>query len=258
MALLGSYFGSIGVTIQYSDKGNYFVDTLERFGGLEAAGAFIKAASTRRILEKFMSTAIAQDGSVIFLTNDQRAYLNFGAIKASIGDEGRAAAVVDELVGKRILERGYILHCERCNLSSWYGLDVLTSEFICNRCSFRQQFTLTHWKQPTEPHWYYRLTETVYQFYSNNSHLTVQALYRLKIESRIAFHYVPEIDLLGFPAPGKKRELDIACIVDGKIIVGECKTEPLRVKDVAKFATMLRMLGKRPDRIVFATTLRRR
>jgi hypothetical protein len=87
LELLGAYFGSIGVTIQYSDKGNYFVDTLERFGGLDAVGAFIKARRTRRILDKFMSTRNAKDGSVIFLKNDQRAYLNFGAIRASLGDK---------------------------------------------------------------------------------------------------------------------------------------------------------------------------
>jgi len=255
LELLGAYFGSIGVTIQYSDKGNYFVDTLERFGGLDAAGAFIKARRTRRILDKFMSTRNAKDGSVIFLKNDQRAYLNFGAIRASLGDKGRAAALVDELVGKRILERGHILHCERCSLSSWYSIDVLTSEFTCNRCSFKQQFTLTHWKHPIEPYWYYRLAETVYQFYSHNSHLTAQVLYKLKARSKLAFHYVPEIELLGFPAPGKKRELDIACMLDGQIIIGEGKTAALKPEDAEKFEAILKRVGKRPDRIVFATAL---
>jgi hypothetical protein len=255
MALLGAYFGSIDVTIKYSDKGNYFVDTLERFGGLDAAGAFIKARPTRRILDKFISGRNAEDGSVIFLTNDQRAYLNFGAIRASLRDKERAAALVDELVGKRVLERGYIFQCQRCRLSSWYSLDVLTSDFSCTRCSFRQQFTVTHWKQPIEPHWYYRLAETVYQFYSHHSHLTVQVLHKLKSQSKQAFHYVPEIELQDFPAPGKKRELDIACISDGRIIIGEGKTEALRPKDAEKFETLLKRLGKRPDRIVFATSL---
>jgi hypothetical protein len=112
-----------------------------------------------------------------------------------------------------------------------------------------------HWKEPVEPHWYYKLAETIYQFYENNSHLTVQALYKLKAQSKFTFHYLPEIDLYGFPAAGEKRELDIACVLDGKIILGECKTEALRPKDAAKFETLLKMIGKRPDRIVFATTL---
>jgi hypothetical protein len=255
MDLLGAYFGSIGVSIQYSDKGNYFLDTLERFGGLEEAGAFIKARRTRRVLDKFISKENAKDGSVIFLTNDQRAYLNLDAFRSSLGSKQRAATLVDGLVGKRVLDRGYILQCQRCRLVSWYSIEVLTSDFICNRCSFQQQFTLDHWRQPLEPHWYYKLAETVYQFYLNNSHVTVQALFRLKSQSKLTFHYVPEIELLDFPAPGKKRELDIACILDGQIIIGEGKTDALRAKDVEKFDMLLKRLDKRPDQIVFATAL---
>lgn len=261
MELLGAYFAEIGVTIRYSDKGNYFLDTVERFGSLDAAGEFIKARRTRRILDKFMSKAIAADGSIIYLDNDQRAYLSFEAIRASVGGKEEAAALIDNLVRKRIVERGYIFQCERCRLASWYGIDALTVEFVCSRCSFRQQFTVSHWKQPLEPRWYYKLAETVYQFYFHNSHLTLQVLYKLKGESKRAFHYVPEIDLLDFPVPGKKRELDIACILDGKIVLGEGKTgksksEILRPRDAEKFETIVGMHGRRPDEIVFATAHR--
>jgi hypothetical protein len=255
MDLLGAYFGSIDVSIQFSDKGNYFLDTLERFGGLDEAGAFIKARRTRSILDKFLSKDNAKGGSVIFLRNDQRAYLSLEAFSSSLGSEEAAAILVDELIGKRILERGYILQCQRCRLVSWYSINVLSSDFICNRCSFLQQFTLGHWRQPTEPHWYYRLVETVYQFYLHNSHLTVQTLFKFKSQSRLAFHYVPEIELLDFPSPGEKRELDIAFIMDGEILLGEGKTGALRPKDAEKFEMLLKRLDKRPDRIIFATAL---
>jgi hypothetical protein len=257
MELFGSYFAEIGVKIKYSDKGNYFSDTLRRFGGLDAVGAFIKARRTRRILDKFMLKSTAKDGSVIYLNNDQRAYLGFQAIRACLGGKEEASALIDTLIGKRILERGYILQCERCRLSSWYSLDVLGPEFECGRCSLKQQFTIGHWKQPFEPNWYYKLAETIYQFYSNNSHLTVQTLYNLKGLSRAAFHYLPEVDLIDFPAPGRKKELDIACIADGQIIIGEGKTgktEVLRQKDAEKFEALVGMHGRRPDQIIFATT----
>jgi hypothetical protein len=256
LELLGVYFSSIGIRIQYSDKGNYFLDTLDRFGGLDDTGKFIKARRTRQILDKFMSTKNDKNGNVIFLRNDQRAYLNFEAIRACVGEKLQAAELIDLLIGRHVLERGYIMHCERCRLSSWYNLDGLTTDFVCNRCSFRQQFTLSHWKHPVEPHWYYRLAETVYQFYLHNSHLTAQVLYKLKDQAKSSFEYVPEIELLNFPDPGKKRELDIACIIDGKIVLGEGKTEALRPRDVGKFELLTERLGKRPDEIVFATNLR--
>lgn len=260
MAIFSDYFDSIGVKIAYSDKGNYLDDALQRFGGLEAAAKFIKSASTRSILDKFLTKESLKGGSIVYLQNDQRAYLSFEGIATSVGDQEQAAELIDELVNKHVLERGYIFGCDRCRLSSWYSLDVLTTEFKCGRCSFRQQFTRRHWKQPFEAHWYYRLAETIYQFYLHNSDLTVQALYKLKTESKYAFHYVPEINLLGFPRTGKKKELDIACIVDGKIILGEAKSgrasQALSPDDVLKFEQLNARLGKRPDSVVFASSQR--
>jgi hypothetical protein len=52
----------------------------------------------------------------------------------------------------------------------------------------------------------------------------------------------------------KKRELDIACIVDGKIIAGEATTEPLRSRDITKSDLMHRNYYK-PPAVVFATSL---
>lgn len=254
MEMFNTYFEETGITVQYSDKGNYFVDTLRRFGGLEATGKFIKAASTRGVLDKFMSKKVAEGGNIIYLDNDQRAYLNLGAIAASVGDEKAAADLADDLVGKQVLQRGYIFQCERCRLSSWYGLDGLTAEFTCNRCSLSQQFTRGHWRDPVVPHWYYKLAETIYQFYSNHSDLTAQVLYKLQLESNSAFHYAPEIDLINFSGPGKKREMDVACILDGQIIFGECKTETLKVKDIEKFETLRKKPVKNPGRVIFATT----
>ncbi|GAA4846283.1 hypothetical protein [Kitasatospora terrestris] len=254
MSLFNSYFDSAGVRVQYSDKGNYFADTLRRFGGLDETGRFIKDAATRSILDKFMSNKVADKGNVIYVENDQRAYLNLQAISGSLGNEDSAADLVDELIGKQILQRGYIFQCERCRLISWYNIDSLTAEFTCNRCSLRQQFTRSHWRTPATPHWYYKLAETVYQFYRNNSHLTAQVLYKLKAESRTAFHYAPEIDLVNFPRPGKSREMDVACILDGNIIFGECKTQPLQLADIEKFETLLALPVKKPSRIIFATT----
>ncbi|MGW3287525.1 hypothetical protein ACWDR3_23115 [Streptomyces sp. NPDC001002] len=254
MSLFDTYFEGVGVKVRYSDKGNYFNDTLRRFGGLDATGKFIKAATTRSILDKFMSKRVAEGGNIIYLENDQRAYINLDSITASLGDEKTAADLVDDLVGKQVLHRGYIFQCERCRLVSWYGIDVLTTEFTCNRCSLNQQFTRGHWRSPVVPHWYYRLAETIYQFYRNNSHLTAQVLYKLKSESKVAFHYAPEIDLVNFPRRGKNREMDVACIVDGAIIFGECKTDSLKAEALEKFEVLAKMPLKNPARAIFATT----
>lgn len=253
--LLSSYFEQIGVRVGLSDKGNYVADAVKRFGGLEALGGFIRAADTRSILDKFVAKKGEEAGGIVFLSADQRAYLNLLALTNSLGSQERAIDLADELVGKQVLRRGYILQCSTCRLASWYEMRVLTDEFECNRCSFRQQYTREHWKSNGEPRWYYKLAETVHQFYRHNSHLTVQTLCNLKARSKIAFHYVPEIELWDFPSAGEKRELDIACVVDGSIFIGECKTEALRGKDASKFQKLNELFAKRPNGVVFATNL---
>lgn len=55
--------------------------------------------------------------------------------------------------------------------------------------------------------------------------------------------------------PGEQlKEIDIACVADGKIIIGECKTEPLRPAHVTKYEHLTRTLSRKPDRLVFATS----
>lgn len=253
MEMFGSYFEELGISIQYSDKGRYLADTLRRFGGLAVAAAFIKAPETRNLLDKFMAKANQDKGEVIYLDNDQRAYINFSAVQRSLGSLKASADLVDTLAAKEILHRGYLLQCDRCRLASWYALGEFSNTFTCGRCSYRQPLSWPRWKSQEEPHWYYKLAETVYQFYKHNSHLTVQTLATLQAESRQAFHFVPELDLHGFPGNKPKRELDVACVVDGKIVLGECKTGDLQASDVKKFLTIDGLAAKRPDRIVFAT-----
>ncbi|WP_455362486.1 hypothetical protein [Streptomyces sp. SYSU K21746] len=268
MGLFAAYFENADVTVKYSDKGKYFMDTLRRFGGLDHLGRFIKSPDTRDILDKFswtkkqakgiqLSEIPGERGSVICLNesaDEQRSYLNLNAFTLSMGSEEAAASLVDDLVGKRIIERGYIFRCERCDASAWYSFDSLSNEFVCVRCDLRQQFTVGHWREPALPHWYYRLAETVRLFYVHNSHVTALALHSLKARSKTAFHFVPEMDLVGFPGSSGKREMDIACILDGEVIFGECKTEPLQAKDIAKFKTLRGMSVTPPTKIVFATT----
>ncbi|MFE4550686.1 hypothetical protein [Streptomyces sp. NPDC056785] len=255
LSLINAYFASVGITASYSDKGKYFNDTISRFGGLDALGEFIKTKMTRSILDKFMQTNKNAEDGVFYVRTDQRSYLDLDAFADCMGSPQEAANRIDDMLTKEIIYRGYILKCERCSLSSWYSLDALSSFFTCNRCAFRQKFTQKHWKNGmVEPRWCYKLAETVYQFYEKNSHLTAQVLYKLKSQSTTAFHFAPEIDLIDFSGPGESREMDVACICDGQIIFGECKTETLKLKDVVKFDQLAQMPIKNPVRVIFATT----
>jgi hypothetical protein len=251
--IIRQYFGEVGLQIQPSDKGNFLIDTIARFGDLASAAVFIRDPKTRAILDLFLTKASAADGHVVYLQEEQRAFISYDGVFNCVGSD--AAQVVDELIGKDILRRGLALWCNRCRLASWYDFARLTTRFTCRRCDQTQQFTKTNWKSPEEPRWYYALAETVYQCYTHNSFLTILALDHLRARSKSSFDYLPEIDILNFPSQGEKHEIDIACLVDGLIMVGECKTTDLRPRDVGKYEKLAGTLGRRPDEIVFATSL---
>jgi len=62
------------------------------------------------------------------------------------------------------------------------------------------------------------------------------------------------MDVINFPAPGKTHEIDLVSIVDGRIVLGECKTEPLRPSHTDKYEALAKVLAIAPDEIVFATS----
>jgi len=250
--ILRQYFAEAGLEIQPSDKGNYVLDTIHRFGGLAEAAKFLAASSTRGIFDLFLRPR--SDGHVDYLSDERKAFVNFDGVKSCVGDD--ASAIIDELIGKDILRRGLIFQCVRCRLVRWYDVASLTTKFVCGRCSQMQQFTRINWKTPEEPRWYYALAETVYQCHRHDSYLTIVALDHLRARSKISFQFLPEIDVTNFPSAGESQEIDIACMVDNLIVIGECKTEPLKPSHTDKYEALATKLGRRPDEIVFATSNR--
>jgi hypothetical protein len=250
--IMRQHFAEAGLDVQSSDKGNYLTDTIHRFGDLATAAAFIRESSRRAILDLFLVNKSADDGYVVYLQEEQRAFVNYDGVHKCVGSE--AAQIIDELVGRDVLKRGLVLLCNRCRLASWYDLANLTARFTCRRCGQAQQFTKANWKSPEEPKWYYALAETVYQCYKHNSHLTILALDHLRARSKESFQYLPEIDVIDFPRQDERHEIDIACFVDNLIVIGECKTGELRANHVNKYEALARALPRRPDEIVFATS----
>ncbi|MGD6844698.1 hypothetical protein ACQCVH_19570 [Bacillus infantis] len=74
-----------------------------------------------------------------------------------------------------------------------------------------------------QPIWFYKLNEMIYQAYSHNSLVPILTLARLK-QTSSTFQYIPEIKTRQDIASSKPTmEIDISCVVDGNIVIGECK-----------------------------------
>jgi hypothetical protein len=103
----------------------------------------------------------------------------------------------------------------------------------------------------------YKLDEVVFQFMANNGHVALLALDRLSrsdVNGQLSsFLYVPEAEI----AP-PQLEVDILCIKDGDMFLGEAKKEDRlarkgteEVREIRKYTSLARESGVR--KVVFAT-----
>lgn len=254
-SIFKKFFEYSGFSMSLSDKGSYLEDTINRFGSLEFTAAFFKDETHRKIFDQFLLKKNNKDDQeIIFLEADRRAYLSFKAIKRNCDSKESPVELIDQLIAKDILKRGLIFQCSRCRRSAWYDLADVSKEFKCKRCDYVQEFYHNNWKNPDEPRWYYHLVETVYLFYDSNSHITALALDKLRQESKVAFHYICESDIINVLDDNKKKELDILAISDGEIIIGECKNTKPVAGDITKYITLFNKLAIKPSRFVLATT----
>jgi hypothetical protein len=110
-----------------------------------------------------------------------------------------------------------------------------------------------------EEKWYYRLNSLIGAAFS--SHGTVPVLMvisqMLTFDARTSFLYLPSIDLYKRDGASNEDELycevDLACILDGKFILGEIKqtVDLFETKDFERMYDVATLL--RPDVVIFSS-----
>lgn len=251
--IFSKYFDYSGYKVKLSDKGGYLKDAIERFGSLESLARFFRKKKNRDLMDQFLvNKSRNNDSEIIYINTDKRAYLSFAAFSRMLDSEEETVQLMDEFIAKEIVYRGLIFKCSRCRLLSWYNVSDVGRQFTCNRCGLAQEYYHSHWRSPTEPRWYYRLAETVFLFYSHNSHITALALDKLRQEHPDKFHFISESDIVdGY---GRQREIDVLAIVDGQIILGECKNTAPKAEDIKKYCSLFNKLKIVPAQFLLATT----
>ncbi len=247
---------SQGFECHPSDKGIYAEETIARWGSLEEVARFLRDRSNKQLLDLFLDTSPSAEGKGVYLRDDRRRYLDFAAVKTFLGEA--TGRVIDGLVSKQIFYRGFIFRCEYCRNSTWFSVGEITQEFRCRRCNRSQIYTRAHWKMPEEPAWFYKLDELVYQGYRQGMLVTLLALNYLKQESFENFSFATERE---FWRPEEKKaeaEVDLLCVSDGVLTIGEAKTEDRLGKstsdengEIAKYKRIVAGLCAR--RLILAT-----
>jgi hypothetical protein len=256
LEIFQKYFFEAGFSdVRLSDKGNYTQETIQKFGSLNELGNFLKSIQNQRLLARFRSRKSSNDintGEVAYVNN--RAYIDFRAISQEIGSEKQAIQLLDMLLQKSIFYRGLVLQCTHCRASDWYGIEELDQHFVCRRCRHPQTILQRNWKRGNEPAWFYKLDEVIYQGLSNNMVLPLLTIVNLMKNSKKSFLYTPELECRKDKDSVKPdREVDICCIQDGRIIIGECSITNISKELVNKLSKFSHELMRSPEMLVYST-----
>jgi len=151
------------------------------------------------------------------------------------------------LTSSGIIHIGLTPRCPRCGSVFWYEVAALKQTLQCLGCS--SEFAL----KPEEP-WKYRLNSLVHAGYVHHGLApVVLVLGQLFQHCHTSFMMATSLDVFENYGEQPLTDLDIACVVDGKLIIGEVKQSFGGFKlpqDIDKMADIANRI--RPDRLIFS------
>jgi hypothetical protein len=147
---------------------------------------------------------------------------------------------LEELVELGALRMGVDVVCPRCRLKEWMAIGALQQLNTCRGCNAPALSV------PETP-WSYRLNPLVHQCVNSRVLAVWLALAELANQPG-SFFFTPSSEL-HFAQPingGRKKELDVLCVTDGELLLGEVKAGDLHASDFEDFAKVAQVV--RPDR----------
>lgn len=134
---------------------------------------------------------------------------------------------LQRLVEKKIFLPGFIIKCTTCSSRIWYSLKETDSEVLCKGCSNKNYFK-------SELPISYKLNHLIKNsigmrsekgvFVPDGNLTAIKTLLYLNGKANGNFEYVPQFDIYRNYEDAKPvTDLDIACLVDGELYIGEAK-----------------------------------
>lgn len=236
-------FESKGFHIQLSDKGHFQLKSQELFDSQNQFFEFFAESNNRALLDKFLDAGLKGG------TDQKRRYLKLADFTAVYGED--VTKQIDFLIQHSIIQRGMVLKCSHCRNASFYLPGEISTDFKCKRCNAKHIIDSYAGLSKIEPEWHYSLNEVVFQGYQNNMIVPILTLKKLSESSQGTFIQIPEIELRKDLLSEKPDyESDICCILDGRLIIGECKINgEITQEEIKKYETISKQSNA--DRIVF-------
>jgi hypothetical protein len=249
-----------GFSCESSDKGVYAENACQKFGGLAEIAEFLSSRTGQLLASAYLDPTDRSKGEhQRGVCLEGRNYFDLESLSAILRDENEAANILDRLSLLAVLYRGLVLKCQHCRRADWFAFRDLTDAFTCKRCHREQVFTQQHWLYPKQPNVYYQLDELVYQGLYHNMQVPLLALDWLRRRSRHSFLFVPELQYRETDNTAYRSEVDLNCVVDGMLTLGEAKkdnrlgdTQKNESAVIEKYLELAKKLV--PKQIVFATS----
>lgn len=165
-------------------------------------------------------------------------------------EEDEIKEKLTELIESGILLAGIDVNCPRCGDKNWYHINDVRQNVACAGCGY--DFIV-----PAEQRWSYRLNNMIREAFAEHGTVPVLlVLGQLFMDARSSFMFVPCIDLftkVEGEEPKLMTDLDIACVMDGKFVIGEVKQSVglFSQKDFTNMAEVAELL--KPDKIIFSS-----
>ncbi len=159
---------------------------------------------------------------------------------------------LSQLTQRNIIQIGVKPRCPNCGMVHWYHVDDIGQHLACQGC--RIQFSLH-----PELTWHYRLNSLIQAAHALHGITpAILNLGQLFDKSRTSFLLSSSLNLLTVPQDesserlDKAAEVDIACIQDGKFIIGEVK-QSISLFGKSDFDTMAEIAKRaKPDILLFS------
>lgn len=265
---LDTLAATVGFAATVSDKGRLAIAVLELFGSTQALwllassqvyGLLEKAATgivprqatqsaLRRYLEEIPSSEtvdsvhaaleqrLAADGQF------DRQHFAGNRLRSLLGVKREDADwILNFLVQRGILFRGYALRCPTCGLRRWQPIDHMAATYTCDGCLITIPTPLSNNDSLS---WRYRLNELVGQAVDQGVLPHLLAMRHLVTQHQSSrstlLGLLPGVDFAGVDhqegTEYSRNEVDLVAILAGRILVGECKRTgaELSIDDVQK------------------------
>jgi hypothetical protein len=211
-----------GATVQRSSAGRRAANAVDLWGAFTAITADL-TGDVRRLLDAFLpGTARTGDyGDGYAIRGD--GYLTLRHAAKALGvDDHQARDVLDRLLAIKVLRRGLLLNCERCSAQAFYPIGAVGDDgFTCSVCRCPSRLARGRWyKRYPEPAWNYDLDQVVRELLRQHGDIPLLAAAHLA-DSRLSLLWAPEL-LVQFK--GEEAEVDLCLIIDGRVVVGEAKS----------------------------------